>query len=94
MNGGDDSDRRAYRLGAEAVARVVDRAWINPRPLAERGDSASHLGGARDRGRRRLGRVAARQMVVLPQLKRPMGRCALRTTIRSGSAERTAGSHD
>lgn len=81
MNGGDDSARRAYRLGAEAVARVVDRAWINPRPLAERRDSASHLGGARDRSRRRLGRVAARQVVVLPQLRRSKGGCALSASI-------------
>lgn len=69
MTGGDDGVRRAYRLGAEAVARVADRAWLNPRPLAERTDPTSHLDRTGNRSRCRLGRVAVRQMVVLPQLR-------------------------
>lgn len=88
MNGGDDYVRRAYRLGAEAVARVIDRPWLNPRPLAERADPDADLARARDRGRSHLGRLATRQVVVLPQLKRAIGRLAITSTPRSGDTRR------
>ena len=87
MNGGDDVVRRTYRLGAEAVARVVDRPWVNARPLVERTDSASDLGRTGDSSGCCLRTLAAREMVVLPRVIRALGAAAI---LGSLSASRRA----
>lgn len=69
MSGGEHFAERTKRLDAEeTVARLVECPRVDPSPLVQRSDSASDLEGARDRCRARLGRLAANQVVVLPQL--------------------------
>ena len=78
MNGGEQDVGRTDRLDAEeTVARLVECPGVNPSPLVQRTDSSSDLGCARDRRRNHLGRLATRQVVVLPQLERRMGSCAI-----------------
>jgi len=68
MTGGDENARRAYRLGSEVLARVVDDPRHNPRPLVERADSTADLDRSSNRRRRHLGRLAVSSLVVFPQL--------------------------
>lgn len=81
MNGGDEVVRRTYRLGAEAVARVVDHPRVNARPLVERTDSAPDLDRPGNRGRSHLRALAAREMVVLPNLTCALGAAAIASSL-------------
>ena len=74
MNGGEEYVGRPERLRDEdTLARFVESPWSDPRALVDRSDPASDLAGARDRSNRHLGRLATRQVVVLPQLTRELG---------------------
>lgn len=86
MEGGEQDGGRTERLDAEeTLARLVECPRVNPGPLVQRPDSTADLGGLGHRSRRHLGRLAVRQMDVLPLIKRSIGRTALRGV---GSAER------
>lgn len=85
MDGGEQSVERTERLDAEeTMARLVECPRVNPSPLVQHPDSAADLGGLSDRGRRHLGRLAVRQMDVLPLLGGEIGGTALRSV---GAAE-------
>lgn len=86
MEGGEQDVGRTERLDAEeTVARLVECPRVNPSPLVQRPDSTADLGGLGDHSRRHLGRLAVRQVDVLPLLERSIGRTALRGV---GAAER------
>ena len=78
MEGGEQGVERTERLDAEeTLVRFVESPWSDPRVVVQRSDPAEDLGSASDRRRRHLGRLAVRQMVVLPRLARALGKTAL-----------------
>lgn len=80
MESGEQDVERTGRLDAEeTLVRFVESPWSDPRAVVQRSDPAEDLGGAGDRGRRHLGRLAVRKVVVLPLLMRAIGRAALRS---------------
>jgi len=80
MEAGEQDVERIERLDAEeTLVRFVESPWSDPRVVAQRSDPAEDLGGPSDRGRRHLGRLATRKVVVLPQLMRTIGGTSLRS---------------
>lgn len=85
MEGGEQGVERIERLDAEeTLVRFVESPWSDPRTVVQRSDPAADLGAAPNRCRRRLGRLATSQVVVLPQLSTSaIGRAALLANYRS-----------
>lgn len=74
MSGGEEYVGRPERIRDEdTLARFVESPWSDPRALVDRSDPKSDMGGLSDRGRRHLGHLATRAVVVLPHLTRELG---------------------
>lgn len=84
MEGGEQDVKRTEQLDAEeTLVRFVESPWSDPRAVVQRSDLAANLDGAPNRCRRHLGRLAAAQVVVLPQLRSSaIGRAALTVNYR------------
>jgi hypothetical protein len=74
MSGGEEYVGRPERIRDEdTLARFVESPWSDPRAVVDRSDSKSDMGRLSDRGRRHLGHLATRAVVVLPQLTHELG---------------------